>query len=68
MQGMVFFLGQVNWEVNTVAVSLVTMAALSPLEALWVCVSEFGGRALCLCVCGNHTVRFTHFLVLCQRR
>lgn len=39
VQGMIF-LGQVNWEVNTVAVSLVAMTALSPREGLWVCLGE----------------------------
>ena len=36
-------LGQVDREVNTVAVSLVAMTALSPPQGLWLCV--------CVCVC-----------------
>lgn len=47
---------QVDREVNTVAVSLVAMTALSPTQGLWlcVCVCAWGGRVvymyLCSCV------------------
>lgn len=57
MEGSFFRAGQVGGK-HSSCYSQFTMAALSPLEGLWVCVIGFGGRAICLCVCVcvSHTV------------
>lgn len=39
-------LGQVDREVNTVAVSVVAMTALLPPQGLWLCECVWGGRGL----------------------